>query len=301
MIILIVSVICTMNSDYKNEIIDFLKSVYEKNKIVLNHEISKDTHADVYFPEINCAIIFHSLSAAGKGQKVPLSQLKQSIKIVQLWEDQWVFHEEKIRSKIRSLLGITKRIHGRETNLISIDNKQLMEFLEVNHLNVPIKGKYKYGLEKDKQLVAVMSFSKGRQIVRKNVLFNSFELLRFCNKLDTTVVGGFSKLLSHFIIAQNPDDIMTYVDSDWSDGQSFLAMGFEFSERKPDFEFWLNSKTGDREYPHLVLKKYEKSLPSRQTGMDSFMTEKEKDSFLQDSGYIKVYNSGSYKYILKRK
>jgi len=285
-----------MNGDFKKEVLDYLKSVNEKLEMVLNHEISEEVHADVYFPEINCAIIFHSLSGTEKNQKALSGPISQAIKIIQLWEDQWNFHNEKIRSKIRSLLGITKRIHGRETKLISIDNNRLMEFLEVNHLNVPIKGKYKYGLEKDQELMAVMSFSKGRQIDRENVVYNSYELLRFCNMLDTTVVGGFSKLLSHFTIIQNPDDVMTYVDCDWSDGQSFLAMGFEYSETIPAFEFWLNTKTGDREYPHLVLKK-----SADQQGMDSFATEVEKESFLQKTGYIKVYNSGSYKFILKRK
>lgn len=283
-----------MNSGFKKQVIDFLSSVYKKHEIVLNYEISEESYADVYLPEINCAIIFHSLSASNKNQEAPLNQQLQGLKTVHLWEDQWIFHNKKIRSKIRSILGITQRIHGRETHLISIDNKQLMEFLEINHLNVPIKGKYKYGLVKDRELLAVMSFSRARKIVRDDVVYNSFELLRFCNALDTTVVGGFSKLLTHFNKTQNPDDVMTYVDCDWSDGKSFLTMGFGYSEKIPGFEFWLNTKTGVREYPHLVLKKHEKS-------MNSFTSEMEKDSFLQKSRYIKVYNTGSYKFILKRK
>ena len=297
-----------MNSDFKNEIIDYIKSVCKMNEFVLDKEISNGVRADVFFPDLNRAIIFYSISATGNEQKVRLSNLKQSIKLVHLWEDQWVFHEEKIRSKIKSLLGITRRIHGRETNLIPIDNKQLMDFLEVNHLNVPIKAKYKYGLLKDRELVAVMSFSKSRQIVRKKVVFNSFELLRFCNKLDVTVVGGFSKLLHHFIKSQDPDDVMTYVDCDWSDGQSFLSMGFEYLERMPVMEFWLNIKTGEREYPHLVLKKpaYPASPAGGRTGrheksMSDYTGETEKAIFLEKLGYIQVYNSGSYKCILKRK
>lgn len=283
-----------MNSDFKNEVIEYIKSICNKNEFVLDKEILDGVRADVYFPDFNCAMIFHSIFNGGNEQKVKKNQFVKSIKIVHLWEDQWIFHEEKIRSKIKSLIGVTRRIHGRETIIIPIDNKRLMRFLEVNHLNVAIKAKYKYGLFLDQELVAVMSFSKGRQIIRENVIFNSFELLRFCNKLDVTVVGGFSKLLHHFNKMQNPDDIMTYVDCDWSDGQSFLAKGFEFSGRIPAMEFWLNIKTGEREYPHLVLKRYEKSI-------SEFTNETEKASFLNKYGYQTAYNSGSYKYILKRK
>jgi hypothetical protein len=279
-----------MHGDFKNEVIDFLISICEDQEIILDKDLSETMRADIYIPGINCGIIFKSIT--DKKQKEELNLIKQPFKIIQLWEDQWYFHNEKIRSKIISLMGMTKRIHGRETNLIQIDNKQLMEFLTENHLNVAIKGKYKYGLLKDEQLVAVMSFSKGRQIVRENEIFNSFELLRFCNKLDTTVVGGFSKILHHFIKIQNPDDVMTYVDCDWSDGQSFLAQGFEIAEIMPAFEFWLNMKTGEREYPHIVLRQHE---------ISELANEKDKSSFLEKHGYKKVYNSGSYKLLLKRK
>lgn len=267
-------------------------STANKQEIILAGAISVDMQADVYIPGINCAIIFRSITFYN--QKKELNHLNQSIKTVQLWEDQWIFQNEKIRSKIKSLLGVTRRTHGRETRVIKIDNKILMGFLDVNHLNVPIKAKYKYGLLKDDELVAVMSFSKGRHIERKKTTFNSFELLRFCNKLDTTVIGGFSKLLNHFIKTQNPDDVMTYVDRDWSDGRSFLALGFEISETMSSLEFWLNMKTGEREYPHFVLKKYDK------LELD-ITNETEKTSFLENFGYKKLFNSGSYKLILKMK
>ena len=87
---------------------------------------------------------------------------------------------------------------------------------------------------------------------------------------------------------------MTYADSDWSDGRSLMGMGFEFSEGIPAMEFWLNINTGEREYPHLVLNKHKKSL-------HVFESETEKNSFLTKHGYVQVYNSGSYKLILKRK
>lgn len=286
-----------MSSDYRNEIIDFINTVYGNHPISFSHRASNGRPLDIYFPDLDRAIVFHSIKDPKGNDSFIVGddyQENSKIRIVHLWEDQWVFHERKIRSKLKSLLGITERIHGRETKLISINNSQLVQFLATNHLHVPIKAKYKYGLVKDNELVAVMSFSKSRKIVRDDVVFNSFELLRFCNKLDATVVGGFSKLLQYFLKTHNPDDVMTYVDRDWSNGQYLIDNEFEFLEGLPAMEFWLNIITGEREYPHLVLKKLGMSV-------EDIESEPERKSFLIKNSYAQVFNSGSYKLILKRK
>lgn len=215
------------------------------------------------------------------------AEFPESTKIISLWEDLWMFHRSKIESKLRSILGLSNRIHGRDTVIKIITNNDLLEFLQQNHLNVPIKAKYKYGLYYDKSLFAVMSFSKSRPIERNGVTYHSFELLRFCNKLDYTVVGGFSKLLRHFIRTMHPDDIMTYVDKDWSDGLTYEKAGFERVQILGPMEFLLNPATGVRIYPH-------------RSEQETFFEDNAKSdlSFDLNIDTLKVYNSGSYKYIL---
>ncbi len=198
-----------------------------------------------------------------------------------LWEDLWLFHRKKIESKLKSVFGLSSRVHGRACTVRDITNKDLTGFLEKNHLNVPIRAKYKYGLYHKGELMAVISFSKGRPIYRNGLLYNSYELLRFCNKLDTTVVGGFSKLLRHFISQQHPDDIMTYVDRDWSDGATYKKLGFERIDDTGPMEFWLDMETGERIYPH-------RSVTSHSSNGDPDIS----------LNCPKVYSSGSFKYIL---
>ena len=215
------------------------------------------------------------------------SEIPQGTKILYLWEDLWRFHKLKIESKLKSILGFSKRIHGRKTIVKTITNNDLVSFLEVNHLHIPIKAKFKYGLIYEKQMFAVMSFSKPRPLDRDGELYHSYELLRFCNKLNHTVVGGFSKLLHHFINAVHPEDIMTYVDKDWSDGSTYEQVGFKRLHTLEPMEFLLNTETGERIYPDRTIQK----VSNIEGACDGISGDKK-------HLFTRVYNSGSYKYLM---
>jgi hypothetical protein len=74
----------------------------------------------------------------------------------------------------------------------------------------------------------------------------SFELIRFCCKSGVTVTGGLSKLMSHFCEYKKAGDIMTYIDKQFSNGDSFIKAGFvKHSETAPLY-FLVNKKTYER-------------------------------------------------------
>ena len=281
-----------MNDNFGQEVIEYLKKENHGKPMVMNGKIASEQVVDVLLPEVNCGIKFHYVGE--KPSAEDLCEKPDGLKIVHLWEDHWIFNREKITSKMSSLLGNTHKIHGRETKIAPLDNARLMNFLAFNHLNMPFKAKYKFGLFHENELVAAMSFSKSREIIRDGIVYDSYELQHFCNKLNTTVVGGFSKLLKQFIKQQNPDDIMTYIDADWSARNSWSSLGFELVDKLAPMVFWLDTKSGIRESPHFVLKKHSKSI-------DDISTPAAKKNFLDLHGFIEVFNSGSYKYLMKRK
>ena len=285
-----------MEVDVQNEIFEFFRDLCLMEGIVADFRMGREQRIDVNLGERKISFNIHLLNSVTSEtpgvREIVDWQVEPNILQVQLWEDQWVHQKSKVKSKIRSLLGLTQRIHARATKIKKIDNSTLVQFLNQNHLNIAIKGKYKYGLYDKEELVAVMSFSKGRTMVRDEKKFASYELLRFCNKLNCTVVGGFSKLLRHFIKVHKPDDLMTYVDADWSNGKSLTTMGFDYVETKEPFEFWLNLSTGIREYPHLVIQKHRLFDDQQRENIDNFLIKNK---------YIKIYNSGSYKFLLKLK
>ena len=169
-------------------------------------------------------------------------------RLIRVWEDQVLRDSEIVRSRLNSLIGISTRIHARETRVRKIDQPTLTSFLETNHLNVAVKSKIKYGLYNQDQLVAVGAFSKACPVTRNGITYRSHELIRYCSLLNTTVVGGLSKLLKHFIREHDPEDIMTYVDREWSDGSGYEKLGFEVVGRTSPQTFYVSETTHKRYY-----------------------------------------------------
>ena len=97
-----------------------------------------------------------------------------------------------------------------------MDYNVTKDFLNSNHLQGNCISKYRYGLYYNDELVSLMTFGKMRKNLNGKKEEGVYELLRFCNKLNTTVVGGASKLLKHFIKTVNPKRIVSYTYKGWS-------------------------------------------------------------------------------------
>lgn len=226
----------------------------------------------------------------------------QGIKIIHLWEDVWHTKKEVVQSRLRAAFGETQRIPARLTKVRRIDKPTLDDFVQKNHLQVSTTAKYKYGLFLPKQyeriinstrpfthslihsftnseevLVAVASFSGGKNILRNGETYRSFEMIRFANFLDCTVVGGLDKLLKAFLKEIHTDDIMTYADRDWSDGRSYERLGFERIGSTPPQTFFVNPTTLERHYAERLA---ETEIPS---------------------DWIKIFNAGNWKFLKKWK
>lgn len=150
--------------------------------------------------------------------------------------DMWLTKPEVLLNRVLTLCGKGKRMYGRETILTRIDKKRAMDFQENHHLQVALPGKYRYGLFKDEELLSVAVFS-GLRKMRHTPNYRSIELLRFCHKGRNLVVGGLSKILSAMVRDFSPNDIMTYIDKDWSSGEKFEKLGFVALENTAPQQF----------------------------------------------------------------
>lgn len=170
-----------------------------------------------------------------------------------VWEDQWRFRQEIVRSRVLSKLGLLERVPGRLCYIQRISRPVADAFLEENHLQGSTVSKIKYGLFLPGKyfrvlknppagtdlLMAVMTFS-GPRLFRDGT--RSYELIRFAVRCNYHVQGGFSRLLHCFIREKDPDSIMTYVDREWYSGGTYEALGFEAAGELPPIGYTVDEK-----------------------------------------------------------
>lgn len=170
------------------------------------------------------------------------TQTGSSDKTVHLREAQIRRMPEKLFARLKVQAGQGRRIYARDTVVARIDKGMVLEFLQEQHLQVALPGKYRYGLFLAGELVSVAVFAGGRRMPEKGTDYRSFELLRFCHKGDLLVVGGLSKLIKRFVADFNPQDIMTYVDLDWTQDSSLQGIGFNIEKTLAPQQFWITDQ-----------------------------------------------------------
>lgn len=256
-------------------------------------EIISPLELDIYIPSLNIAIEFngvywHSSLFRDKYYHVDkyLACKDKGIHLIQIFEDDWINKKDILLSRLDNLLGFSKVIYARKCKILDVSGDVYKKFCEDNHLRGHASASYVYGLEYNDELVSIMSFSKSRYHS------GGLEMIRFCNKLNTNVVGGASKLFKHFNKCVPAGDIITYASRDWSNGDLYRTLGFDNvtnNDRNSGYFYVRNNKRFHRSSlsKHLLVK----------AGHDDKLTA---DEILDNLGYFKIFDCGNYKFILNR-
>lgn len=214
---------------------------------------------------------------------------QNGVQVIQLWEDIWISRPEQVLSRIKSVLGLNRRVHGRKTKIVPLKQEIANDFFNKYHLQGTAGCKYRFGLELDDELLAVAGFSAKRPMNHTED-YNSVELIRFATIDGVTVTGGLSKLIRHFVAAEQPDDIMSYADQDWSDGKGYTRLGFTLVGKTPPLQVLLQKDTLERRFPHRLPMALQQDIQA--------MDEQERRLYLQKLNYTPVFNTGNLKYLL---
>ena len=92
------------------------------------------------------------------------------------------------------------------------------------------------------RLVAVAAFSAPRPMKRGEEVLNSYEWVRYASLSGMRIAGGMGKLLEHFIRTHSPQEIMSYADKEWSDGDAYKKLGFELVSESDPIDFIVDTK-----------------------------------------------------------
>lgn len=171
-----------------------------------------------------------------------------------------------IRSIIQSKAGLNPcRVFARKTTMVALSEKEARTFLGKFHLNGHARAKHRFGLLHDGELVAVATFGPAR-FSRKD----KHELIRFCCLPGTTVIGGLSRLVSHFT-RQCPGELISFADRRISTGAGYLAAGFVLEhETSPNYQYVKGNARLPRQaamkhkLPALLGPEFDDSLTERQ-------------------------------------
>lgn len=236
------------SSSYKeSEVFEYINSIYN-GEIIKSFKDGR-LEIDIYLPELKIGIEFngiwwHSDKYKSKWYHKNKSDhfKKMGIQIIYIWEDDWIFKSDILKSQIRNWIKLTQvKIFARKCKISIIDKKLCGEFLNENHIQGVDRSSIKIGLFFENDLVSVMTFNNLEG--RKRMLEDEWNLSRFCNKKNMNVIGGASKLLNFFISKYNPKRIISYADKDWSNGSLYNKIGFNFvSESNPDYKYVIKNK-----------------------------------------------------------
>ena len=122
-----------------------------------------------------------------------------------------------------------------------------------------------------------------------NTSLNTWELSRFCNKLNTNVIGGASKLLKYFIENYNPEKIVSFSDVAHTKGNLYNTLGFkQISISDPGY-VWVNLKD-DSYYTRVSCQK--RNLRKLFSDESIDIENKTEREIMIEHGYVQVFDSG---------
>lgn len=227
-------------------LLNFIKSIY--NGEVIQNFRKERNEVDIYLPHLNLGFEFNGVwwhSDEYKEKNFHLNKTNflrgMGIKLIHIWEDDWDLKGDIIKSQIKNWLGLSSKIWARDCYVKEVNTNETIHFLNKNHIQGGIGSNLKLGLYKDDELVSLMTFDNLEGRIRMPT--GNWNINRFCNKLDTTVVGGASKIFKHFIKNYAVNRVISYSDKDWSTGGLYEKLNFtKISESKVDYKYVVNGK-----------------------------------------------------------
>lgn len=204
---------------------------------------------------------------------------------------EWVHRTDLIKSMLRNLLQKnTAVIYARNTQVHEVDSLTASKFLDLNHRQGSAASSIRLGLYCEGELVSLMTFSKMRNTLGTGAedLSNCYELVRFCSKLSTSVVGGASKLFQHFLKTYDFTRIRSFSDRSHTRGGLYEKLGFKkVHETEPGY-VWVSLKD-DRSYSRVNAQKRNISQFLGDSDIDLNKSEKQ---IMEEHGFVQVFDSG---------
>jgi hypothetical protein len=281
------------SSDFQRMVSNFIK-INSEYEILESYRGFKDYEIDIFIPHLKIGfecngLWWHSEIYRSKNYHINKREFfeEKGIKIINIWEDEWKFKKDIVESRILSKIGlIRERVYARKCKILPVNSKDLKIFLDKNHIQGHCYSKINIGLFYNNELVSVGTFGQLRKNLGQKSTLGNYEMIRFCNKLNTNVIGGFSKILKFFINEYKPKRLISYCDKSYNTGESYKSQGFSL-EKETEVNYWYFHKDIGVRINRWNFRK-DKLVKE---GFDKNKTEIE---IMKSRGYFRIFDCGSY-------
>ena len=285
------------NGKPEDEIISLFSEIEHQQH---NREILNGMEIDIFIPPLKLGIEYNGLrwhsEEFGKDHRYHLNKLnkcnEQGIKLIQIFEDEWINHRDICESKLKQICGLNRnpKIYGRKCEIREITNKDIAyKFLDKNHIQGRTSFTIALGAYHQEELVGVMTF--------KNEKEGYWDLNRFATDINYQCVGIGGKLFKYFTRNYPFIEIKSFADRRWTTDPTnnlYIKLGFEFDSYVPPTYWYYNSKINP--YTRFHKFGFRKQHLHKQYGLPLTMTEREMTTAL---GYVRIWDCGLVKYIYK--
>lgn len=286
-------------SSYELEIVKFIESIGISDLQTTVRNIDSINEIDILSESHKLAIEFNGLywhSDIFKNKKYHLNKTEKmnsfGYRLIHIFEDEWIDKKDICKSIISNAFRKnTCKLFARKCDIREVSYSDCKIFLNSNHIQGNCQSKFRYGLYFNNELVSLMTFGNLRKNLGSDSKENHYELLRFCSKQNTNVVGAASKLFKHFIIQKNPEYIVSFCDRRYGTGNLYNVLGFQFEYNSPENYFYVKG-----------LKKYNRFLFRKDILIsEGFDPSKTESQIMKERGYLKIYDCGSMKFNWKKR
>ena len=226
----------TASSGQETQLREFVQSL-EANIVANDRKTIAPFELDIFIPHKNLAIEYCGLFwHKEKSPEDKLRHLKkmnlceaQGIRLITIFEDEWVNNQQLVQSRLINLLGHnTRSIGARHLTCQPISSKIANKFCNSHHIQGAGRTRVSLGLYYDQELMSVMTFSKLNIAKGSKGQNDVWELNRFCSLPNLNISGGASKLFQNFIKNHHPQQVISYSDRRWNSGNVYNQLGFDF-------------------------------------------------------------------------
>lgn len=279
-------------SNGEDELLEYIKSICNKEIKTHVKDVIKPYELDIYMPELNLAFEFNGdywHSEVFKDKKYHQNKFlmctKKNIQLIQIFENEWEFNRDKIEAYIKDKINPEHVLYARKCKVKYIDSKDAVDFENLYHISGGVTAAINLGIYYNDKLIGVMTFNKSR--------FNSnyqYEIIRSCYRAGYIVVGGSERMLKQFIKDYKPRSIVSYCDLSKFVGLSYLHMGFKMNRVTEPNYVWMNLNNSDIRSRYQCMKQ---KLIKNGWGTE----DQTENDIMHNHGYTKIWGCGNAEYV----